>query len=59
MKKKTLETMVALALAAMYTPGALAQETPPTAGETASPAAPPAAAPAQDKVERFRCSRCW
>lgn len=55
MKKKTLETMVALALAAMYTPAALAQETPSTAsGEpavAAPPAATPAAAPAQDKVE--------
>ncbi|MEV4778565.1 TonB-dependent receptor [Burkholderia sp. LMU1-1-1.1] len=53
MKKKTLETMVALALAAMYTPGVLAQETPATAsGEAAPPSTTPAAPPAaQDKVE--------
>ncbi|MEO5931973.1 MAG: TonB-dependent receptor plug domain-containing protein, partial [Duganella sp.] len=53
MKKKTLETMVALALAAMYTPAAMAQDTPAAASGEPAAATPPAAAPAaaQDKVE--------
>jgi TonB-dependent receptor len=49
MKKKLLETMVPLALAALYNPSAFAQATPSGAVDTA-PTAAPTAAP-EEKVE--------
>ena len=48
MKKKILETVIPLALAAMYAPAALAQEAVPAPASTANEAAPP---PADGKVE--------
>jgi iron complex outermembrane receptor protein len=49
MKKKILETMVPLALAAFYAPSAFAQEAPAAAGPTVAPTTAPAAEP--EKIE--------